>query len=48
MTRLVSFLRDALRQQDGHREPEVHFHAVAGRPEVCHDDHCSRPQLLVR
>ncbi len=46
MTRLVSLIRGALRS-DAHREPDVHFHAVAGRPEVCHDARCSRPQLAV-
>ena len=47
MTRLVSFIRDALRH-DGAREPEVHFHALGGRPQVCHDAECSRPQLAIR
>jgi hypothetical protein len=47
MTHLVSLLRDALRQ-DGHREPAVHFHAAGGRPEVCHEDRCNRPRLVVR
>jgi hypothetical protein len=48
MTRLVSLLRDALRPGDTHHEPEVHFHAIGGRPEVCHDERCTRPQLAVR
>ncbi len=46
MTRFASLIRDALRP-GAHHEPEVHFHAVGGRPEVCHDAGCSRPQLTV-
>jgi hypothetical protein len=49
MTRLVSLLRDALRQDaDSEREPDVHFHAIGGMPQVCHEERCARPQLLVR
>jgi hypothetical protein len=47
MTHLVALLRDALRH-DGHREPAVHFHAVGGRPEVCHTSGCTRPRLTVQ
>jgi hypothetical protein len=47
MTRLVSLIRGALRPEP-HREPEVHFHAAAGRPEVCHQTSCARPRLAVR
>ena len=31
MTRFASLIRDALRP-GAHHEPEVHFHAVGGRP----------------
>ena len=47
MTRFVALIRDALRP-DPHREPDVHFHTAAGRPEVCHDAGCARPRLAVR
>ena len=46
MTRFVALIRDALRSET-HDEPAVHFHAVGGRPEVCHDAGCSRPQMTV-
>ena len=47
MTRIAMLIRDALRQ-DGHREPDVHFHATSGGQEVCHDQRCGRPRLSVQ
>ncbi len=44
MARIITTLNSILRPE---RDDVVHFHAssYAERPEVCHDQSCSRPRL---